>query len=144
MAKIEKAGGIVLDFYTQKVALIYRKTQNDYSFPKGHHEEGEELFETAMREVEEETGRVAYCIWRKPVATVSYQNAEGECNVDYFLMQDIAASTLEVASELKHELVWLNPDEVHNKLSYPNLQAMWDKVRVFADDFFADAKKKSQ
>ncbi len=25
-----------------------------------------------------------------------------------------------------------------------NLQAMWDKVRVFVDDFFADAKKKSQ
>ena len=42
--------------------FIYRKKQEDYSFPKGHMEKGETIKETAIRETEEETKRAAEII----------------------------------------------------------------------------------
>ncbi len=32
--KVEKAGTILINLETKKIGLIYRKKQNDYSFPK--------------------------------------------------------------------------------------------------------------
>ena len=54
---IEKAGCILINKETRKIALIYRDYRNDYSFPKGHIEEGESLVECAIRETEEEIKR---------------------------------------------------------------------------------------
>ena len=39
----KKAGCFLIRRETKEVALIYRKKQDDYSFPKGHVEEGETL-----------------------------------------------------------------------------------------------------
>ena len=47
--KVEKAGCILIDIKNKKIGLIYRKKQNDYSFPKGHREDGETLAECAIR-----------------------------------------------------------------------------------------------
>ena len=45
-----KAGCFLINRETKEIALIYRKKQNDYSFPKGHVEDGESLKEAAIRE----------------------------------------------------------------------------------------------
>ena len=55
----EKAGCFLIKKETKEIALIYRKKQNDYSFPKGHVEKGETLKEAAIRETAEETKRIA-------------------------------------------------------------------------------------
>ena len=44
---------------TKEIALICRKKQEDYSFPKGHVENGESLKDAAIRESAEETRRAA-------------------------------------------------------------------------------------
>ena len=44
---------------TKEIALICRKKQEDYSFPKGHVENGESLKDAAIRETAEETRRAA-------------------------------------------------------------------------------------
>ena len=54
---INKAGCILLDKEYKNLALVYRDYRNDYSFPKGHVEEGESLLECAIRETEEEIKR---------------------------------------------------------------------------------------
>src|ERR1035437_4729480 len=41
---------------TREFLLVYRHLQDDYSFPKGRVEKNETAEETAIREVEEETG----------------------------------------------------------------------------------------
>ena len=53
--KTYKAGTILVNLANKKIGLTYRVKQNDYSFPKGHLEEGETLQECAVRETEEET-----------------------------------------------------------------------------------------
>ena len=55
----EKAGCFLIKKETKEIALIYRKKQEDYSFPKGHVENGESLKDAAIRETAEETRRAA-------------------------------------------------------------------------------------
>lgn len=54
-----KAGCYLVNKELKSVAVIYREKQKDYSFPKGHTEEGETIEETALRETAEETKRDA-------------------------------------------------------------------------------------
>ena len=57
MGKVLKAGCILINQKNKKIALVYRQKQKDYSFPKGHLEDGESLIECAIRETAEETKR---------------------------------------------------------------------------------------
>jgi 8-oxo-dGTP pyrophosphatase MutT (NUDIX family) len=52
------AGGIVWDKSGEgrRVALVHREKYDDWSLPKGKPEPGEEIGETALREVQEELG----------------------------------------------------------------------------------------
>ena len=54
---VNKAGCILVNKDTKQVALVYRDKFNDFSFPKGHVEEGESLIDCAVRETEEEIKR---------------------------------------------------------------------------------------
>ena len=53
-----KAGCFLIDKQAKKIALVYREKQNDWSFPKGHIEDGESPLEAAIREFQEETSVV--------------------------------------------------------------------------------------
>ena len=57
MTQVNKAGCILINPNTNQVGLIYRSKHDDYSFPKGHQEEGETVMECAIRETIEETLR---------------------------------------------------------------------------------------
>ena len=50
--KVIKAGCILVDTKNKKIGLIYRSNRNDYSFPKGHKENGESLVEYCKRAYE--------------------------------------------------------------------------------------------
>ena len=57
-----KAGCHLVDVKNKKVALVYREKRNDWSFPKGHKEEGETIEECAVRETAKETKRIAQIV----------------------------------------------------------------------------------
>ena len=46
---IKKAGTILINLENKKIGVVYRKKQNDYTFPKGHLEKGETILECAVR-----------------------------------------------------------------------------------------------
>ena len=56
MKKVKKAGCILINIPNKTVYLVYREKLNDFSFPKGHLEENETIFEGVKRETKEETG----------------------------------------------------------------------------------------
>jgi len=129
---IQKAGCILINKEMQKIGLIYRKEYKDYSFPKGHIEEGETLLECAIRETAEETKRECRLYREEPIIT-TYQNArEGEIEVYYYLVIDTGKS--DNTSLDTHDLVWASYEEVENLLSYEDLKEAWRQAKKIIRD----------
>ena len=78
-----KAGCFLINKETKEIALIYRRKQNDYSFPKGHVENGEALKEAAIRETAEETKRIADIIEEYAPYVEKYTTPKGENCICY-------------------------------------------------------------
>lgn len=124
----EKAGCFLIKKETKEIALIYRKKQEDYSFPKGHVENGESLKDAAIRETAEETKRVAEIVDKYNPFVERYTTPRGEDCVCYmFFAIDKGESNNQC--EDTHDLIWTPFDEVEEKLSYDNLKNTWNSVK---------------
>lgn len=127
---MNKAGCVLIDKKNKKIGLVYRKKNNDYSFPKGHLEENETLFECAIRETEEETGRRCKLLSEKEIGIIEYTNFEGNIKTYMYLAIDDGVTDRIIDEKDKEELVWVNYDDVIDKLSYRNLKDFWKKIEV--------------
>lgn len=126
---MNKGGCILLNKKRNKVALVYRKKRNDYSFPKGHTEKCEKLWETALRECEEETGRIPKLISKTIYTKMVYNNeSEGKITVYMFYAIDEGATKRYIKKEDKEELVWVDFNKVNELLTYENLKEFWNKA----------------
>lgn len=82
--KVIGAGGVL--FNPKGEVLLIRDRQGYWCFPKGHLDEGENLAQTALREVEEETGIQGEVVGQ--LSSTHYTNNKGvEREVHWFLMQ---------------------------------------------------------
>ncbi len=128
MIETHKAGCVLVNIKQKKIGLIYRDELNDYSFPKGHVEKGEDYYECAIREIEEETGRICEIQNSDLYINGNYispDSNEGLCIVRMFLAVDKGKSTRVFDANLVHELIWVDIDEVEEKLTYQNLKDIW-------------------
>ncbi len=119
----QKAGCILIDRLSHKVGIIYRDYRNDYSFPKGHVEKGETAEECAVRETAEETKRDCIIADHEPYIeryTTSYGE---ECECYMYIAWDNGHSDND--STDTHDLMWIDFDQVENKLTYPSLVKTW-------------------
>ena len=134
---IKKAGCILIDVINKKIGLVYRKEQDDYSFAKGHIDNGETLEECAVRETEEETGRKCRIVEPKNLPLVTYVNStDGKVEVHNFIAIDEGASSQVFAPELVHELVWVSVEEAENILSYDNQKDLLRAVKSIINELF--------
>lgn len=102
------------------IVLLYRAKQKDWSFPKGHIEEGEEIAETTRREVREETGLPVKLLSK--LSPMEYNHPTGDMVVVYmFLMQSENDSALKPET-IDDKVIWVNFKEVYEKLSYVNIK----------------------
>ena len=123
----QKAGCILIDKKEQKLCLVYRAQQNDYSFPKGHLEIGETIKQCAIRETEEETKRVPLIENTIPPIEEHYITPQGEKCVSYlYVAWDNGKSDNQ--STDTHPTVWVSFDEVERVLTYPSLINIWKSV----------------
>jgi 8-oxo-dGTP diphosphatase len=126
--KVKKAGCILIDKNNKKIALVYREKYNDYSFPKGHLEEGETLIECAIRETAEETKRNCKILEKEPIYIEEYITPRGEnCIMYYYISEDIGQS--DYSSEDTHDTIWVSLEEIRDKLTYDSLRAVWDCIK---------------
>jgi 8-oxo-dGTP pyrophosphatase MutT (NUDIX family) len=113
---VRAAGGLL--FRDGLVVLVHRPRYDDWSFPKGKLEAGEDDAAAALREVEEETGHGAEI--EQDLGTVQYTvTREGRPRpkiVRYYLMRPQKRRATPVREVDRVE--WLDPAQAAQRLSY--------------------------
>ena len=116
---IEAAGGVVWRLREDgevEVLLVHRPLQDDWSFPKGKLDPGEDHLTAAVREVEEETG--LRCRTLDELPHTRYTDRHGRPKrVRYWSMQieeDVAFTPNDEVDELR----WLTIADALEVLSY--------------------------
>jgi 8-oxo-dGTP pyrophosphatase MutT (NUDIX family) len=139
------AGGIVFrgaqdfgsepQFSKKKIEILVcqHSQYHGWVFPKGligDHVKGEQKEDTALREVEEETGVKGKII--KLLEPVKYWYAfEGEKikkTVYYFLMKYISGDITNHDMEMEN-VEWLPEEDVEKRLTYPSDKKVWQEAK---------------
>lgn len=136
---MNKGGCILINKERTKIGLVYRKKQKDYSFPKGHIEENEKIWECAIRETEEETGRKCNLVSKRTYTKMEYfTEKEGKVIVYMYYAIDAGKSEKNIKEEDKECLVWVDIDKVLDVLTYQNLKDFWNKALFKLNKFLKE------
>ncbi len=109
-----------------KIALLFRGKQQDWSFPKGHLELGEDEVKAMQREVKEETGLDVAILQILPA--MCYLSSAGEnCELKMFLVQAQNDNLIKVEHD-SDRVEWVELKNVLVKLSYQNLKDYFKSI----------------
>ncbi len=133
---VRAAGGIVHrrdPAGSWQVLLVHRPRYDDWSLPKGKADRGERAEETALREVEEETG--LRCLLGDAAGETRYKDQKGRSKVvRYWLMQAEAGPAASNADFVPNDEVdaveWCSPEEAEQRLSYAHDRELLQQVQV--------------
>lgn len=135
--RIFSCGSVIVRFHRGEFFYLLLKAYNFWDFPKGQKEQGEQALETALREIEEETGlsRIRFTWGRDYYETPPYFN--GRKVARYYLSETRARSIiLPINPELGHpehtDWRWFSRVEA--------LQAVTPRVReviYWSDEYLA-------
>ena len=112
------AAGAVVWRPRREVLLVHRPRYDDWSFPKGKLDAGEDAAVAAVREVREETGLSIRLT--RPLPTTRYPNGARKKRVHYWVGRVEGSDDVRgyVANDEIDEVVWLPYDEALDRLSY--------------------------
>lgn len=118
---VKKAGAVILSHQNpESVLLLYQTHHKDWSFPKGHVDEGESIEQAMYREVLEETGLNVELL--RSLTMMPYNNSkDGDIELEMFLVQSVDDATLKKEYE-GNDFLWMNYRDAEEKLSYENLK----------------------
>ena len=134
---VQKAGGGLVYNAKNEVLFIFRNGKWD--LPKGGTEKGEAIEDTAMREVEEETGVGNLVVTEKLQKTYHIFKRNGRFKLKithWFEMHTTFQGITEgQAEEGIEKVAWLNPEQIKEALknSYENIKLLFDE-ELISDD----------
>jgi 8-oxo-dGTP pyrophosphatase MutT (NUDIX family) len=116
---IRAAGGVVWRAATdgeREVLLVHRPKYDDWSLPKGKADGGERPDQTALREVEEETG--LRCRLGTEVGKTRYRDSQGRAKVVRYWLMEPESDNEFVPNREVDAVRWCSYDEARAALSY--------------------------
>ena len=131
---VKKAGGGLVYNKNGDVLFIFRNGKWD--LPKGGTERGEEIEETSLREVEEETGVTGLKITRKLQKTyhVFKRNGTYRLKITHWfeMTTNFEGTPIPQANEGIEKVAWLNPSEIKQALknSYENIKLLFEEEKM--------------
>jgi 8-oxo-dGTP diphosphatase len=114
-----------------RVLLVHRPRYDDWSLPKGKADRGERAEETALREVEEETG--LRCQLGDEVGETRYRDAKGRSKVvRYWLMQpeDGDANGEFTPNDEVDAVQWCTQEEAAGQVSYAHDRELLQQLQA--------------
>ena len=117
MNRVESAGGVILNELNE-VVIVFTNTKS-WQFPKGTVEKGEQYLETAVREIEEETGlkNLEYVKELPIYSRVSTHEENTIRYIHYFLFHTHKQKLMPSAEVT--DCKWIHIDKVDKILTYP-------------------------
>jgi 8-oxo-dGTP diphosphatase len=113
---VRAAGGVVTRPGAggeSEVLVVHRPRYDDWSLPKGKAEPGERDEDTALREVEEETGY--RCVLGPELPTVRYEDRRGRQKQVRFWHMTVSSDTSPGKDEEDEETAFVPNDEVDER-----------------------------
>ena len=115
---------VIISKHNGKWVFCKHKERNTYEIPGGHREHNEQIFETAKRELEEETGATSYTI--SPVCVYSVVgknrvNQTGEETYGMLFFADIQMFENELHSEMECVCLF---ETLPTEWTYPLIQPL--------------------
>lgn len=128
---IEASGGLVVRPTPEglRILVIHRPRYDDWTFPKGKNEPGEDSLEAALREVIEETGQRPHPVSILGETTYSVNGVPKL--VRWFGMR-VGEPGQFIPNDEVDEIRWLDPGEVPGLLTYDHDRQMLAKVDLEA------------
>lgn len=131
---VQKAGGGLV--YNSKGEILFILRSGKWDLPKGGIEKNEEMEETAIREVEEETGVNGLEIVRKLPKTYHIFKRNGKYKLKittwYEMKTDFDGVPVGQLEEGIEKAVWLNKEQIREAMnnSYENIKLLIDESGV--------------
>ena len=129
---------VIISKHDGKWVFCKHKERNTYECPGGHREEGERIFDTAKRELYEETGALQYVIYPVCVYSVTGKNRvnqTGEESYGMLYFADIKTFEAQLHSEMESVCFF---DELPLQLTYPYIQPLlieaYQRMGYIAED----------
>ncbi len=133
------AGGIVYRKRKNEIDVLIGQHSSHYGFvfPKGligDHIDGEKKEETAIREVQEETGITGKILHELTPYTFTYvwKEKKRKKTVTFFVMEYVSGDTKDHDWEML-DVFWLPLEEVERKLTYPAEKKVWLEAKEFIE-----------
>lgn len=143
----EQTYGVVVvlrDNHEHKFLIIqhepeqHEDEEGSWSFPKGHHEGNETPKETALREVEEETGITEVDLLDLPLIHEEYEIAREDGNVlknnDYFIGFVKDTNVKIQAGEIR-AYKWASFDEAMETFQYESRKEVLKKAKKYLENY---------
>ncbi len=137
---------VIISQSNGKWVFCKHKERDTYEVPGGHREAGEDIFETAKRELQEETGAIRFEI--KPICVYSVTgknrvNDTGEETFGLLCFAEITEFAKELHSEMEKVVLM---DELPENWTYPLIQPKlieeWNRREKIAERMVATWKLK--
>jgi 8-oxo-dGTP pyrophosphatase MutT (NUDIX family) len=131
---VKKAGGGLV--YNQNGDVLFIFRNGKWDLPKGGVERDEAIDETALREVEEETGVHPLKITRKLQKTYHIFKRGGKYRLKithwYEMKTHFEGVPKPQANEGIEKVAWLNPEQVQEALqnSYENIKLLFEEIKI--------------
>ncbi|MEC4050458.1 NUDIX domain-containing protein [Flavobacterium sp. SUN046] len=132
---VKRAGGGLV--YNNKGEVLFIFRNGKWDLPKGGCEKNEEIEDSAIREVEEETGVDQLKITKKLQKTYHVFKRNGKYRLKithwYEMKTNFTGTPIPQENEGIEKVAWLNPEQIKEamKNSYENIKLLFEEENVY-------------